>query len=90
MEFAESILFLLLILLLITSLKANIFLFLCGSAIFLFFIIQLFFLSPIQILAIVINSLLFNPIGLFILFWPLIFDILIRNLKKINQKRIRS
>lgn len=86
MEFIESILFLLLILLIITSLKANFFLFLCGSAIFLFFIIQLFFLSPIEIFSIVINSVLFNPIGLFILFCPLIIDTLIKNFKKMYQK----
>jgi len=82
MEFADSLIFLMLIILFVSSIKSNFFLIVVGSAIFLFFILNLFSFSPLEILTLVFNHLIFNPIGFLILFFPLIFDTLVRFLKK--------
>lgn len=82
MEFADSLIFLLLIILFVSSLKSNSFLIVFGSAVFLYFILNLFSFSPIEILNLVIRHILFNPIGFFILFSPLIVDTVVRFIKK--------
>lgn len=82
MEFADSLIFLLLIILFVSSLKSNSFLIVFGSAVFLYFILNLFSFSPIEILTLVIRHILFNPIGFFILCFPLMLDTVVRLIKK--------
>jgi len=85
MEFADSLIFLFIIILFISSVKSNFFLIVFGSAIFMFFILHLFSFSSIEILVLVVQYIIFNPIGFFILSIPLIFDIVIRIVKKIKR-----
>jgi len=85
MKFAESIILLFIIILFISSVKSNFFLIVFGSAMFMFFIFHLFSFSTLEILTIVIQYIIFNPIGFFILSIPVIFDTIIRVIKKIKH-----
>ena len=92
MNFTESILFLLIIVLFSSALKSNTFFIVLGAAIYLFFILQLASFNPIEILEAIANHIVFNPLGLLILFIPLIlnafFDFLKSSLK--NKKEDAS
>ena len=90
MEFLESVLFLFIILILLTTIKSNTFLIIFGGAIYLFFLFQLFFDDSIGIFSFSLNFILDNPWGLMILPVPLIVDILSRNIKKISINKGRK
>jgi hypothetical protein len=53
-----------------------------GTVVLLYFIIQLFFMDPIEIIFSIGRFFLLNPIGLLILFVPLIIYALNQGLKK--------
>ncbi len=83
MEYIESFLFLILLLVYISTLKANTFIIIFSTAIYLFLILQLFSLNPIEIFSSFLSSLLRNPFGLFLLIIPLIIDLLHKGLRRL-------
>ncbi len=83
MEILESFLFLIIILIYLSTIKANTFFLVFGAAIYLFFIIQLFFFDPFEVLSTFIKNIFINPLGFFLLLVPLAIHILIKGLKKI-------
>ncbi|MBA7527204.1 hypothetical protein ES705_19379 [subsurface metagenome] len=83
MEYLEAFFFLMLLLVYVSTLKANTFFIVFGTTIFLFLIMQLLYLDPIEILSGFLNSIFNNPLGFFLLLVPLIIDGLYRGLKKI-------
>ena len=89
MRFADSIIFLIIIILFISSVKSNFFLIVFGSAIFMFFIFHLLSFSTLEILTSVIHYIIFNPIGFLILSIPVVIDTFYRVFKKIKQKKLK-
>lgn len=83
MEYFEAFILLMLLLVYISTLKANTFFIVFGTTIFLFLIMQLFLLDPLEILSVFLNSIFNNPFGFFLLLVPLLIDGLYRGLKKI-------
>ncbi len=87
MNFAESILFLLMIVLFLSSLKSNTFFIVFGAAIYLFFILQLASFDPIEILEKIAKYIVFNPLGILILFIPLMLNAFFNYLKSSLKKK---
>ena len=83
MEYIESFLFLILLLVYISTLKANTFLIVVGTTIFLFLFMLLFYLDPIEILTVFLNNIFSTPLGFFLLLVPLIINGLYKGLKKL-------
>ncbi|MHA2006857.1 MAG: hypothetical protein ACXABO_04210 [Promethearchaeota archaeon] len=83
MEYLESIFFLLILIVYVSTLKANTFLIIFGAAVYIILIMQLLNLEPMAILSSFLHDILGNPFGFFLLFVPLGFEGLYRGLKKI-------
>jgi hypothetical protein len=86
MEYVEAFFLLMLLLVYISTLKANTFFIVFGTTIFLFIIMQFLYLDPIEILSVFLTSIINNPFGFFLLLVPLIVDGLYRGLKRIFRK----
>ncbi|MFX1419324.1 MAG: hypothetical protein ACFE9N_10430 [Promethearchaeota archaeon] len=82
MDFVNSLFFLLLILALLWVIKLDLFFMVFGTVVLLYFIIQLFFMDPIEIFFSIGSFFLLNPFGVLILFVPLIIYALNLGLKK--------
>ena len=82
MQFLDSLLFLLILLVLLWSIKADLFFVVFGFAILLFFLIQLFFMQPLDILLSIVNFMFLNPAGFILLFIPLIISLIKYVIKK--------
>jgi len=89
MQFLDSLLFLIILLVIIWSIKADLFFVIFGFAIVIFILFQFFFMDPFNILISISNFILFNPFGLFLLFIPLIVSIFKYIFEKLFHK-IRS
>lgn len=88
MNLNESILFVFFILILLWIIKADFLFIILGIAAFLFFLIILFSEDPLEITFAILNFLFLNPLGLLIIFIPLILYLIKEGLKKRkNQKR---
>lgn len=88
MNLNESILFVFFILILLWIIKADFLFIILGIAAFLFFLIILFSENPLEITIAILNFLFLNPLGLLIIFTPLILYLIKEGLKKRkNQKR---
>jgi len=74
MKFLDSLLFLVVLLVLLWSIKADLFFLIFGTALLVFFLIQLFFMNPIDILISIGSFILLNPTGFIFLFIPLIIS----------------
>ncbi len=81
MEYIESFLFLILLLVYISTLKANTFIIIFSASVYLFLIFQLFYLNPIEIISSLISKLLRNPYGFILLVIPLIIDTVYKGLR---------
>lgn len=81
MEYIESFLFLILLLVYVSTLKTNTFIIIFSTAIYLFLIFQLFYLNPIEIFSSLLTNLLRNPYGFILLIIPLIIDVLYKGLR---------
>ncbi len=82
MDFFNALIFLLILLILLVSIKADFFFLIFGLVLLIFFVISLFFMSPLEIISSVISFIVLNPIGLVLLFVPLIISLLSKFLKK--------
>ena len=88
MEYLESIFFLLLLIVYVSTLKANTFFIIFGATVYIILIMQLLNLEPISILSSFLHDILKNPSGFFLLLVPLVFEGLYRGVKKLlNIKR---
>lgn len=88
MNLDESIFFILFILILLWFIKADFFFIILGIAAFLFFLIIYFSKSPLEIILSILNFLFLNPLGLLLIFIPLILYLVREQIKKhLNQKR---
>lgn len=87
MKFLDAVLFLMILLVLLWSIKADFFFMFFGTAILLYFIIQLFFMNPFEILLSLLNFMFLNPLGFLLLFIPLIINIIYHYRKKAKLKR---
>ncbi len=85
MKFLDAIVFLIILLVLLASIKADLFFLLFGTAVFLFFIIQFFFQNPFEIIVKLIEFILLNPLGFILLFIPLIISIIDYSIKKVKN-----
>ena len=81
MEYIESFIFLILLIVYISTLKANTFVIIFSTAIYLFLIFQLFYLNPIEIFSNLLSNLLRNPYGFILLIIPLLIDVLYKGLR---------
>lgn len=86
MEFLDSLFFLVILLLIIWSIKADLFFVIFGFAVFMFILFQLFFMNSLDIIISISNFILFNPFGFFLLFIPLIISIIKYFLEKLYHK----
>lgn len=87
MDFINSLLFLLLLLLLIWTIKADFFFMVLGTVILLYFLFQLFFMDPLEIIFSIRDYFLINPSGVLILFIPLIISGVSHLLKKFSNSK---
>ncbi len=88
MEFLDSILFVFFILILLWLIKADFLFIILGIAAFLYFLLILFSENPLGITLSILNFLFLNPLGLLIIFIPLIIYLLREGVKKYRiQKR---
>jgi len=83
MEYFEAFVFMMILLVYISTLKANTFLIVFGTTVFLFLYMLLFYLDPIEILSVFLNNIFSNPLGFFLLLVPLIIDGLYKGLRKL-------
>lgn len=74
MEFLDSLLFLIILLVIIWSIKSDLFFVVFGFAVFIFILFQLFFTNPFEIIVSISSFILLNPFGFFLLFIPLIIS----------------
>jgi hypothetical protein len=89
MEFLDSLLYLTILLVLLWSVKADLFFVVFGFAVLIFFLFQLFFIDPLEIIFSIVSFILLNPAGFLLFFIPSIISILKYIIKKIHQKRER-
>jgi len=89
MEFTDSVIFLFFLLIYLSTVKSNTFFFIFGAAIYLFLLIQLFFLDPLEIIFSLTNYFLLNPLGFVFLLIPLIINVLYQGVKKVINSRKR-
>lgn len=87
MEFLDSLFFLIILLVLLWSVKADLFFVVFGFAVLIYFLFQLFFIDPLEILFSIASFLLLNPAGFILLFIPSIISILKYITTKIYQKK---
>lgn len=87
MKFLDAVFFLMILLVLLWSIKADFFFMFFGMAILLYFIIQLFFMNPFEILLSLLNFMFLNPLGFLLLFIPLLINIIYHYHKKAKLKR---
>lgn len=87
MKFLDAVLFLIFLLVLLWSIKSDLFFMLFGTAVLLYFIIQLFFMDPLEILLSLVEFIFLNPLGFIILFIPLVISIIDYIRKKIKSKK---
>lgn len=86
MEFLDALLFLVILLVIIWSVKADFFLVIFGFAILFFFLIQLFFMNPVDILIAIGSFIILNPLGFVLLFIPLVISFSKYGLKKLYHR----
>lgn len=84
MEFLDSLLFILILLILLWTIKADFFFIIFGIASFLYFLIVLFSYNPLEIILSIFNFIFSNPLGLVIFFIPIIIYSIAKNIKKKN------
>lgn len=82
MDFLNSLLFLLLLLAFVWIIKADLFFMIFGTVILLYFIIQMLFMDPLEVLFSIGGFLLLNPFGFIILFVPLLVYGIFQGLRK--------
>ena len=87
MEYLESIFFLLLLIVYVSTLKANTFFLIFGATVYIILIMQLLNLEPISIISNFLHDILRNPSGFLLLLVPLAFEGLYRGLKKLVNIR---
>ena len=88
MEYIESIFFLLLLIVYVSTLKASTFFIIFGAAVYIILIMQLLTLEPLAILSSFVHDILRNPFGFFLLLAPLGFEGFYKGIKKLtNFKR---
>lgn len=87
MNFLNSLLFLLLLLAFLWTIKADLFFMIFGTVILLYFITQMFFMDPLEILFSVGEFFLLNPFGVFILFIPLMIYGIYWGIRKISNSK---
>lgn len=82
MDFLYAIFFLFIVLYFAYVIKANFFFLIFMLAVFLFFLVHLLILDPIQNIDVIIDEIILKPWGLIILIIFTFFMIVIRRLKK--------
>ena len=82
MDFFNSLIFLLILLMLLVSIKADFFFIIFGLVILFYVVISLFLMGPYEILFSVVSFIFLNPIGFTIIFIPLIINYIYRFLSK--------
>jgi len=82
MKFLDAVFFLMILLVLLSSIKVDLFFLLFGTAVLLFFIVQLFFQEPLEIILDLIDFIFLNPLGFILLFVPLIISTIHNFFKK--------
>jgi len=87
MDFFNALIFLLILLILLVSIKADFFFMIFGLVILIFFVISLFFMSPFEIIISVMSFIILNPAGILLLFVPLIIGFLNKFLKNYVNSR---
>ncbi|MFX1316403.1 MAG: hypothetical protein ACFE9T_11105 [Promethearchaeota archaeon] len=87
MEFIDSLLFLFVLLLFLWAIKADFFFIIFGIATFLYFIIILFYSNPVEIMLAVIYFIFMNPLGLILVFIPLILYSINVGIKKLMTNK---
>jgi len=87
MEYLESVFFLLLLIVYVSTLKANTFFIIFGATVYIILIMQLLNLEPISILSSFLHDILGNPFGFSLLLVPIAVEGLYRGLKKLISLR---
>ena len=87
MDFFNSLIFLLILLMLLVSIKADFFFIIFGLVIFFYVIISLFLVSPSEIFFSVVSFIFLNPIGFTIIFIPLVINYVHKFLNKYFKSR---
>lgn len=88
MELFDTILFIFFILILLWVIKADFLFIILGIAAFLYFLIILFSENPLAVTFSILNFILLNPLGLLLIFTPLILYVLKEGMKRyLSQKR---
>ena len=83
MEYLESIFFLMIIVVYISALKANTLFIVFGATIYIFILMQLLNLEPLEILSDFIHNLAMNPFGFLLLLFPFITNGIYRGFRKL-------
>ncbi|MBA7531261.1 hypothetical protein ES705_23472 [subsurface metagenome] len=87
MDFFNSLIFLLILLMILVSIKADFFFIIFGLVILFYVIIKLFLMDPYEILSSVVSFIFLNPIGFTIIFIPLIINYIHKFLSKYFKSR---
>ena len=87
MDFFNSLIFLIILLLLLVSIKADFFFIIFGLVIFCYVIISLFLMDPYEIFFSIVSFIFLNPIGFTIIFIPLIINYVYKFLSKYRKSR---
>lgn len=87
MDFFNSLIFLLILLMILVSIKADFFFIIFGLVILFYVIIKLFLMDPYEILFSVVSFIFLNPIGFTIIFIPLIINYIHKFLSKYFKSR---
>ena len=82
MNLIESFLYLIVLVLVLSSIKVSIFFVIIGGAIYLYIILQLFLLDPLNHSLSIVTTILSNPIGLLPLLIPLLIHWVVKFFKK--------
>jgi len=81
MDFFNSLIFLLILLILLVSIRADFFFLIFGLVVLIYFVVSLFFMSPLEIIISMLSFIVLNPAGLLLLFIPIIISIINKFLK---------
>jgi hypothetical protein len=87
MNFLNSLLFLGLLLSFFWIIKADLFFMIFGMALLLYFVINSFFVDPFEILFTIGQFIFTQPLGLLILFIPLIIYGIDKGIQKLKPKK---
>lgn len=87
MEYIESFFFLILLVVYISVLKANTLFIVFGAAIYIFVMMQLLYLDPLEILLDFVHNIAVSPFGFLLLLFPLIINSIYSSIKKFLIKK---